>query len=375
MTRKVAIALGLVLAVILLLTLGPAPFLIGLMTALAPVPFYVLLALWLDRHEPEPRHLLLQAFVWGMLAASTISLVMNAAVVAYLQLSIGLDDGLVHRLAQVLASPVFEELSKGAAIFFLFRRERHEFDNVMDGAVYAAMVGLGFAATENVLYYGQAGMARLAFVFALRGLASPFAHPLFTAMTGMGFGWAREATTVRQGVIRVLGGLTAAIGLHMLWNAAGAAHMFTWAYALIMVPTFAGVLLLLQGTISRERRLVRERMHLLPQLLDGSEIDELCGHAGVRGWLQRRFAGGAARDAAIAVHRVRRGAVELAFAARHADRDGAGAGRAQGGVGSHAAASADSRVAAFHANFEEALAGWRADRHAARTISARPEDH
>jgi RsiW-degrading membrane proteinase PrsW (M82 family) len=369
--RKAAVALGLVLAVILLLTLGPAHFLIGLITALAPVPFYVLLALWLDRHEPEPRHLLLQAFVWGMLAASTISLVINAAVVAYLQLSIGLDEGTVHRLAQVLASPVFEELSKGAAIFFLFRRERHEFDNVMDGAVYAAMVGLGFAATENVLYYGQAGMTeRLAFVFALRGVASPFAHPLFTAMTGMGFGWAREARSVRQGMMRVLCGLAAAIALHMLWNAAGAAHLFSWAYALIMVPTFAGVLLLLQVTLSRERRLVRERLHLERPLLDAGEIDELCRHAGMRGWLLRTFGQGGKRAAAITIHRARRSAVELAFASRHADRE-----RAAGVRGAPASETADSRVAAFRASFEEALAAWRDHHNAARTISARRDGH
>ena len=58
------------------------------------------------------------------------------------------------------------------------------------------MVGLGFAMTENILYYGRAVERRpedLKVVFILRGMASPFSHPLFTSMTGIGLGWARQS--------------------------------------------------------------------------------------------------------------------------------------------------------------------------------------
>ncbi len=347
MNRKLAIALSILLAIILLMALGPTGFLVGLTTALLPVPLYVALALWLDRHEPEPRHLLLEAFVWGMLVASIISLVMNAAAIAYLQMSLGLSDTTVRRTGQILASPVFEELSKGAALFVLFHRERDEFDNIMDGAVYAAMIGLGFAATENILYYGHAlANDRLGFVFALRGLASPFAHPLFTAMTGLGFGWAREATSRRQGALRVLYGLGAAIALHALWNAAGAAHLFTWAYALIMVPTFIGVIVLLESALTRERRIVRHQLRRTvdESALPAAELDMVCGHDSPTDWWIRRFGAGDEQRRVSRLHDARLAAVELGFACWHAERR-------------HDDAAA--RVPRLRALFDDALAEWR----------------
>jgi protease PrsW len=344
---KLAIALASSLAIILLLALGPTGFLVGLTTALLPVPLYVALALWLDRHEPEPRHLLVHAFAWGMLVASLISLVMNAAAVAYMQLSLGLDAGHVRNLGEVLASPVFEEITKGAALFFLFHRERDEFDNITDGVIYAAMIGLGFAATENVLYYGRAlDQDRLGVVFVLRGLAAPFAHPLFTAMTGIGFGWARETTDRRRAALRILAGLAAAIALHALWNAAGHARLFYWAYALIMVPTFVGTIALMHRALARERDIVRTQLHrfLAAGDIDEAELDALCGSAGVRGWVARRSRDPVIRKQAYLLHHARRCAVELGFACWHHQRlpDAGG-----------------DRVVARHASLRTALTDWR----------------
>jgi RsiW-degrading membrane proteinase PrsW (M82 family) len=37
-------------------------------------------------------------------------------------------------------------------VLFLWKKD--EFDGIIDGIVYAGMVGLGFAMTENILYYG-----------------------------------------------------------------------------------------------------------------------------------------------------------------------------------------------------------------------------
>ena len=102
-------------------------------------------------------------------------------------------------------------------IFFLWKRD--EFDNVLDGIIYAAMAGLGFAMTENVLYYGKAlatgGLGASLFTFILRGVVSPFAHPLFTSMTGIGLGIARQS---RKGSplkwLAPIGGICLAMFLH-----------------------------------------------------------------------------------------------------------------------------------------------------------------
>ena len=70
------------------------------------------------------------------------------------------------------------------------------------------MVGVGFAFTENILYLAsaydgsdgsaRAGSQALTGLFVLRCLVSPFAHPLFTAFTGIGVGIAVELPAPRR---------------------------------------------------------------------------------------------------------------------------------------------------------------------------------
>ena len=51
-----------------------------------------------------------------------------------------------------LGAPVTEEASKGLFLLLLLWWRRAELDGVLDGIVYAGMVGIGFAFTENILY-------------------------------------------------------------------------------------------------------------------------------------------------------------------------------------------------------------------------------
>ena len=97
-------------------------------------------------------------------------------------------------------APVTEEATKGAFLVLLLWWRRHELDGVLDGIVYAGMVGIGFAFTENILYLaaayngtdglGPGGTEALTGTFIVRCLLSPFAHPLFTAFIGIGVGLA-----------------------------------------------------------------------------------------------------------------------------------------------------------------------------------------
>ena len=98
--------------------------------------------------------------------------------------------------------------AKGLFILLLLWWRRAELDGVLDGIVYAGMVGVGFAFTENILYLAGAyiggdGRARAASARADRHCSScaasfsPFAHPLFTAFTGIGVGIAVVAAQPR----------------------------------------------------------------------------------------------------------------------------------------------------------------------------------
>ena len=79
----------------------------------------------------------------------------------------------------------------------------------------------GFAMTENILYYGRAlqgGVGGLTVVFIIRGMAAPFSHPLFTSMTGIGLGWARQSNNGFIKVTMPVLGFMLAILMHATWN-------------------------------------------------------------------------------------------------------------------------------------------------------------
>src|SRR3954471_17941125 len=192
-----------VVTVLVLLCAVPMTLLVGASSAppvtvlaalLAAVPVGPLIAcfLWLDRYEPEPRRLLAGGLLWGVFVATAIALLLEGVG----GFAAGISD---HRMLE-LGAPLAEEASKGLFLFLLLWWRRGELDGVLDGIVYAGMVGVGFAFTENILYLasaydgtdgsGPGGTDALTTTFVVRCLVSPFAHPLFTAFTGIGVGLA-----------------------------------------------------------------------------------------------------------------------------------------------------------------------------------------
>src|SRR3989442_13561385 len=182
-----AALLGLVVLLLIGAETGPVELIIGLICATLPVAVYVMLLLWIDRYESEPLWMLATAFFWGAVVAVFIAFIFNTSIsimaaVATQNQQIG------ENVGAVISAPIVEESAKALILLILFLWKKDEFDGIVDGIVYAGMVGLGFAMTENILYYGRAaqhGSDALTFIFILRGMAAPFSHPLFTSMTGI----------------------------------------------------------------------------------------------------------------------------------------------------------------------------------------------
>ena len=270
--RALVIAGGLGLALLLLVMLlligvlvGPAAVLTGLVLAVIPVPIYVGLVLLIDRFEPEPPGVLAWTFFWGASAATLIAFILNSVGQELVSSSWGTDIGEIY--GGSVSAPVVEEVAKAAALFGVYRWRRSELDGILDGIVYAAMVGLGFAMTENVLYYGTAlaedGEVPAEGVFFMRGVLSPFAHPVFTAMTGIGLGLAVMSPSRSRRVAYIAGGLLLAMFLHSLWNtSAGAGVAFLGVYFLIMVPIFALLVAMVVLARKREARMVWDHLQL-----------------------------------------------------------------------------------------------------------------
>lgn len=259
----VALLLGLIVLLLIGVETGPVALLIGLVSATLPVPIYLLLVLWIDRYEAEPYWMLGTAFFWGALVAVFFAYVINTAgSIAVVVLTN--DMRAAQTFGAVISAPIVEESAKALILFIFFFWKKDEFDGVIDGIVYAAMVGLGFAMTENIQYYGKAvthGGDALTFVFVLRGFLAPFAHPMFTSLTGIGLGLARQS---RYGLVKFIApvfGLLAAISLHAIWN--GSAVIFGGVgfilmYLLIMVPAFFIMFVVIALALRREGQIVRE---------------------------------------------------------------------------------------------------------------------
>src|SRR6476661_6426090 len=260
-----ALLLGLIVLLLIGVETGIVPLLIGLISATLPVPLYLMLVLWIDRYEAEPVWMLATAFFWGALVAVFFAYLLNTA--SGLIVTVLTNDVRAGAaFGAVISAPIVEESAKALILFIFFFAKKDEFDGVIDGIVYAAMVGLGFAMTENIQYYGKAVMesgGTLTFVFILRGFLAPFSHPMFTSMTGIGLGLARQSRNTFLKWIAPPFGLLAAMAMHSIWNGSGVllgGGAFILTYILIMIPAFFIMLVVIALALRREGQIVREQL-------------------------------------------------------------------------------------------------------------------
>jgi RsiW-degrading membrane proteinase PrsW (M82 family) len=181
----------------------------------------------LDRNEKEPWRLVLVAAAWGAVVATSLVIwaesLWQAIAIRTLVPGPGLD------VSTAFSAGLLEELAKGAAVLLLFLVMRHEFDDVVDGIVYGAAIGLGFNFMETVSY-----MTNLYAIFAPEGIGSFiagfqwyarqvlglfFGHATYTALIGAGIGIARQLPDKRQKIIAIASGFLVAIAAHFSWDA------------------------------------------------------------------------------------------------------------------------------------------------------------
>ncbi|MEU5866703.1 MULTISPECIES: PrsW family intramembrane metalloprotease [unclassified Nonomuraea] len=257
----------------------PVQFFIALVLALAPVPLLLAAVLALDRMEPEPRSNLIFAFAWGAGIAVLVAGAINSLNLHYFIDTAKLSPTSARNLAATFGAPVVEETMKGLVLLGLLKFRRAELDGPTDGIIYASMVGLGFAMSENVSYYLSAlngnGVSSLAVTVVLRGVLSPFAHPLFSSMIGVAVAYAAQREGPER-VFLVLAGWSGAMILHGLWNGLASYGGFPGlvvAYLALLV-----VLVVLIGVVFRDRRRI---VALIQTYLPPYEPTKLVGAADI----------------------------------------------------------------------------------------------
>ena len=177
----------------------------------------------LDLYEREPLSLVVGALIWGAVAATTLAGFANEGW-GFVVARIGGPE-FASRWTAALTAPLTEEILKVAGVVLIALIAVDEIDDVMDGFVYGAMVGLGFAVVEDVLYFiaifGGTPSGVLA-GFYVRVISSGlYGHVLYTGLSGMGIAYfvsrRHEATRAKRMGVALLLFLVAVLG-HFLWD-------------------------------------------------------------------------------------------------------------------------------------------------------------
>jgi len=231
---------------------------VGMVLALIPLTIVFLGVRLIDRWEPEPKRLVIFAVAWGAVAAVGLTLLVDIGLTVLL-------GPVPEATAAVVQAPIVEEFWKGLGVFLIFLLARRSFDGPIDGVVYGALVGAGFAFTENIQYFAvsliEGGGEQLGVTFIVRAVLSPFAHAMFTSLTGFAIGLvarrhASAGAALGAGVLGMLG----AIFLHGLWNGAATFADFFGLYFTLQVPLFIGFILGVIALRREEARLTQARL-------------------------------------------------------------------------------------------------------------------
>ncbi len=153
-----------------------------LIPILVPVLFWACYHKYKDRHLPEPPGYLLVAFLLGV-GSFYLGLTMYRGLdlvgLRYDAYLLAETNPVGLFIYAVLAIGVIEELAKMVpflAVVIHFK----EFDEPLDGIIYASFIALGFAAVENVHFLQYLDTVE---AFA-RGFAGPVVHIVFASVWG-----------------------------------------------------------------------------------------------------------------------------------------------------------------------------------------------
>jgi RsiW-degrading membrane proteinase PrsW (M82 family) len=235
-----------------------------------------LLIILVDRFRPQRLWVWLLALSWGATVACAAALFLNEWSSARLAV-MGWEPGYDSARLAVFIAPFVEEASKATVLFLIAIVDRGRITSRVSGIALAGLTAVGFAFTENIIYYGrvlvygsyQASMGEVMAVLhqyvLARGVQYCFGHPLFTMMTGLGLAIAcRHRSKIVRVVAPVAGYLTAAF-LHMSFNTIVTPELVdsevsTWLYYLALLPL---VFLMAGLTVTwsrRQRLLISQRL-------------------------------------------------------------------------------------------------------------------
>ena len=240
--------------------------LISLIAAMVPMVSYMA-AIWLlDRYDREPIWLVALNFSWGAIGAVLIGLFGSQ----FFEKSF---TGVIFSsenkalFGTILTAPFVEEIAKGIFLL-LVTAPLKDFDNMTDGVVYGAAIGLGFGMTENFLYFLNVGtMQEWIILVPIRSILSAVMHACSTSALGAFIGYSKFQSKNKKYWVVPLGFLAAML-IHFGWNfsvAYGAGKLTLIGVVFIFISVII-MFALFESSLSVESKLIKR------ELKDESEL-------------------------------------------------------------------------------------------------------
>lgn len=281
---------------------------------------------WLDLYEREPRSMVVGAFLWGALVSILFSGFGNDFWGVFITKVFGAEFS--SNWSAALTAPVIEETYKYLGVVVLYLIARLEFDDLIDGFVYGALIGLGFAVSEDVFYFIFVFGGDVFSVlqgFFVRVLASGlYGHVTFTGIAGIGFAYfvtRRGDRTFMRRFGVAAGLLLLAMLAHFIWNSPLLGNLDIITYGLVKgLPFFIGLIVLLY--LARRREHVALTEVLAPEVGRGGVTAQelsLLSDRRARRIAVRQLVQGAGPQAEWALRQLQREQVKLALVASAAE--------------------------------------------------------
>ncbi|KAB8155714.1 PrsW family intramembrane metalloprotease [Kordia sp. TARA_039_SRF] len=156
-----------------------------LLLSIAPALLIIFYIYYSDKYDKEPRHLLVICFLLGAVGSILISTGTNEVISTYYP-ELKLKVWWIQFCKAFFVVALVEEFSKYIFVRYFAQRHR-EFDEPYDGIMYAIMVSMGFAVTENLAYVFESGIEAAIY----RAFTAVPAHATFGIIMGYYMGKAK----------------------------------------------------------------------------------------------------------------------------------------------------------------------------------------
>ena len=178
----------------------------------------IIYTIWIRNTEKYNRERWISIFIcflWGatiaIIAAIILELILNISLTTSIS-----DSNILGLTMVIVVAPIVEEFTKPLAL--RLKTVKRELDELEDGLIYGAVAGLGFSATENLLYgwtFLEESLIYFLILISIRSFGACLLHASATALTGYGYG---KYIMRHSKILSVIPYFLLAIFVHALYN-------------------------------------------------------------------------------------------------------------------------------------------------------------